>query len=84
MLGHAISADSASENWAGLQNVYQTKDVLSFRQIVDAGYIVTFSKQLVTLENVEGWVFIVEKVDHRFFIKLVHQVMNFPIQCAKC
>jgi hypothetical protein len=40
-------------------------NVLSVRQIVAAGYIITFSKQLVTLENVEGWVFILEKVDHR-------------------
>jgi len=40
-------------------------NVLSVRQIVAATYIVTFSKQLVTLKNVEGWVFILEKVDHR-------------------
>ncbi len=28
-LGHATSADSASENWAGLQKVYQTKDIMN-------------------------------------------------------
>jgi len=29
MLGHATSADSASENWAGIQKVYQTKDIMN-------------------------------------------------------
>jgi hypothetical protein len=29
MLGHATSADSASENWARLQKVYQTKDIMN-------------------------------------------------------
>jgi hypothetical protein len=38
--------------------------VLSVKQIVVAKYTITFSKQLVTLESVEGWVFILDKVDH--------------------
>jgi hypothetical protein len=29
MLGHATSADRASENWAGLQNFYETKDIMN-------------------------------------------------------
>jgi hypothetical protein len=52
-----------------IQEVYDVlalfHNVLSVRQIFVAGYIVTFSKRLVTLENVEGWAFILEKVDHR-------------------
>jgi hypothetical protein len=27
ILGHATCAASASENWAGLQKIYQTKDI---------------------------------------------------------
>jgi hypothetical protein len=29
MLGHATSPNSASENWAGFQKVYQTKDLMN-------------------------------------------------------
>ncbi len=29
MRGHATSADSANENWAGLQKVYQTKYIMN-------------------------------------------------------
>jgi hypothetical protein len=29
MLDHATSADSANENWAGLQKVYQTKYIMN-------------------------------------------------------
>jgi hypothetical protein len=29
MLGHATSAGSESEKWAGFQNVYQTKDIMN-------------------------------------------------------
>ncbi len=39
-------------------------NVLSIKQIVVVEYTVTFSKQLVTLESVEGWVLILDKVDH--------------------
>jgi hypothetical protein len=38
--------------------------VLYVKQIVVAIYTITFSKQLVTLKSVEGWVLILDKVDH--------------------
>jgi len=38
-------------------------NMLSIKQIVVAEYTITFSKQLVTLESVEWWVLILDKVD---------------------
>ncbi len=38
--------------------------MLSVKKIIFVRCIVTFSKQLVTLESVEGWVLILDNVDH--------------------
>jgi len=39
-------------------------NVLFVKQIIVTKYTITFSKQLVILESVEGWVLILDKVDH--------------------